>query len=99
MNVSVVGLGKLGLPMAAVFAAKGHHVVGLDINHAFIARLETGSVPFDEPRLQEMLEAAKSRLAFTTDYRRIAAKSDVSFIIVPTPSDASGAFSNEYVLA
>ncbi|MGA3037285.1 MAG: nucleotide sugar dehydrogenase [Vulcanimicrobiaceae bacterium] len=99
MNVSVVGLGKLGLPMAAVFAAKGHHVVGLDVNHAFVASLESGKAPFDEPRLQEMLDAAKGRLAFTTDYRRIVTESDVTFIIVPTPSDASGAFSNEYMLA
>jgi UDPglucose 6-dehydrogenase len=99
MNVSVVGLGKLGLPMAAVFAAKGHRVVGLDVNHAFVASLESGKAPFDEPRLQEMLDVAKGRLAFTTDYRRIAAESDVTFIIVPTPSDASGAFSNDYMLA
>ena len=38
-----MGLGKLGLPMAAVFAAKGHHVVGLDINNAaFVASLRIG---------------------------------------------------------
>jgi len=99
MNVSVVGLGKLGLPMAAVFAAKGHRVVGLDIDPAFVASLGQGPAPFVEPRLQEMLDAAESRLTFTTDYVRVAAESDVTFIIVPTPSDASGAFSNEHVLA
>jgi UDPglucose 6-dehydrogenase len=99
MNVSVVGLGKLGLPMAAVFAAKAHRVVGLDANAAFVAGLDSGRSPFDEPRLQEMLDAAKTRLAFTTDFARVAAESDVTFIIVPTPSDAGGAFSNDYVLA
>jgi len=99
MNVAVVGLGKLGLPMAAVFAAKAHRVVGLDVNPAFVASLDSGRSPFDEPRLQEMLDAAKARLAFTTDYARVAAESSVTFIIVPTPSDAAGAFSNDHVLA
>ena len=99
MNVSVIGLGKLGAPMAAVFAAKGHSVVGLDANITFLAALETGRAPVEEPRLQEMLDAGKARLRVTSDYRQLVEQSDVSFIIVPTPSGSDGAFSNEYVLA
>jgi UDPglucose 6-dehydrogenase len=99
MNVSVIGLGKLGAPMAAVFAAKGHNVVGLDINPAYLAALEAGRAPVEEPRLQEMIDAGKARLRVTADYGRLIAETDITFIIVPTPSDSSGAFSNEYVLA
>ncbi len=99
MNVSVIGLGKLGAPMAAVFAAKGHSVVGLDANITFLAALEAGRAPVEEPRLQEMLDAGKARLRVTSDYRQLVEQSDVSFIIVPTPSGSDGAFSNEYVLA
>ena len=71
MNVSVIGLGKLGAPMAAVFAAKGHNVVGLDINPAFLAALEAGRAPVEEPRLQEMIDAGKARLRVTADYGQL----------------------------
>lgn len=99
MNVSVVGLGKLGAPMAAVFAAKGHHVIGLDLNPAFLKALAEGRAPVDEPRLQEMIDAGRGRLRVTADYAELAAQSEITFIIVPTPSDKDGAFSNAYVLA
>jgi UDPglucose 6-dehydrogenase len=99
MNVSVIGLGKLGSPMAAVFAARGHHVVGLDVNRASLSALEAGRAPVEEPRLQEMIEAGKGRLRVTAEHAELARSSDVTFIIVPTPSDATGAFSNEHVIA
>ena len=99
MNVSVIGLGKLGAPMAAVFAAKGHRVVGLDTNLALVTAIEEGRAPVEEPRLQDMIDDGKGRLQATTDYDRLVRETEISFIIVPTPSDSSGAFSNEYVLA
>lgn len=98
MRVSVVGLGKLGSPMAAVFAAKGHDVIGLDLNPAFLAALRNGKAPVEEPRLQEMIDAGGSRLTVTADHVELVKKSDVTFIIVPTPSGADGAFTNDYVI-
>lgn len=85
--------------MAAVFAAKGHRLIGLDANAAFLTALAAGRAPVDEPRLQEMIDAGKDRMAVTSDYEQLVDQSDVTFIIVPTPSDESGAFSNECVLA
>lgn len=99
MNVSVIGLGKLGAPMAAVFAAKGHQVVGLDINPSFLAALKAGRAPVEEPRLQEMIDAGKSRLSVTADYDEMVSQTDITFVIVPTPSDSGGAFSTDFVLA
>jgi UDPglucose 6-dehydrogenase len=99
MRVSVIGLGKLGAPMAAVFAAKGHDVIGLDVNPAFVAAIQAGKAPVEEPRLQEMIDAGRSRLTATTDHDELIAKSDITFIIVPTPSGTDGAFSNDYVIA
>jgi UDPglucose 6-dehydrogenase len=99
MRVSVIGLGKLGAPMAAVFAAKGHDVIGLDVNPAFLAALGAGRAPVAEPRLQEMIDAGRLRLHVTSDNRELIAKSDVTFIIVPTPSDTHGAFTNDYVIS
>lgn len=93
-----MGLGKLGAPAAAVFAAKGHHVVGLDANLAIVDAVRDGQAPVEEPRLQEMIDAGRSRLSATSDYEELVRCSDITFIIVPTPSDETGAFSNEYVI-
>ncbi len=97
-GVSVIGLGKLGSPMAAVLAAKGFQVVGLDLDVAFVDAINAGRAPVVEPRLQEMIDAGRSRLSATPDYGEVVKQSDVSFIIVPTPSTADGGFSNKLVL-
>jgi UDPglucose 6-dehydrogenase len=97
--LSIVGLGKLGSPMAAVFASKGFDVVGLDLNPAFVAAINEGRAPVVEPQLQEFIDRAKPRLRATTDYGDAIANSNVTFIIVPTPSGPDLIFSNVYVLA
>lgn len=98
MKVSVIGLGKLGSPLAAVFAASGHHVIGIDLNPRFVEAINCGIAPVDEPQLQDMIDRAQNRLSATTCFRTAALASDVTCIIVPTPSDKSGTFSNTYVL-
>jgi len=98
MKISVVGLGKLGAPLAAVFASKGFTVVGTDLNPAYVDAINSGKAPVDEPRLQELIDASRARLSATTDAAEAVAATDVSFVIVPTPSDGSGRFSNAAVL-
>ena len=99
MRISVVGLGKLGAPLAAVFASKGFSVVGTDLNRTFVDAITRGDAPVDEPRLQELIERNRERLTATPDAISAVAGSDVTFVIVPTPSDAAGVFSNRFVLA
>ena len=99
MRISVVGLGKLGSPLAAVLASKGHRVIGLDINEAFVRSLNDGQAPVSEPSLQKLIDSARSRLTATTDYETAVLGSDITFILVPTPSTEDGTFSNKYVLA
>jgi UDPglucose 6-dehydrogenase len=99
MKVSVIGLGKLGAPLAAVLASKGFRVVGTDVNPAFIEAINSGKTPIDEPRLQELIDENRTRLRATGDAAAAVAESDTTFIIVPTPSDATGRFSNQFVLA
>jgi UDPglucose 6-dehydrogenase len=98
MRVAVVGLGKLGAPLAAALASKGNEVVGIDVNPTPVALLNEGLAPVEEPGLQALVSASRDRLTATTDLEA-AADVDVSIVLVPTPSDESGAFSNEYVLA
>jgi UDPglucose 6-dehydrogenase len=98
VRIAVVGLGKLGAPLAAVLASKGNEVLGIDVNPEAVRLLNEGRAPVDEPGLEELVLASRERLSATTDLAA-AADTEVSIILVPTPSDERGAFSNEHVLA
>jgi UDPglucose 6-dehydrogenase len=98
MDICVVGLGKLGSPLAAVLASKGHNVIGVDLNAYFVDSINAGKAPVVEPQLQELIDASKGRLRATRDYAEAIPHTDISFIIVPTPSDETGVFTNRFVL-
>jgi UDPglucose 6-dehydrogenase len=97
MQIAVVGLGKLGAPLAAVLASKGNRVVGIDVNPEAVKLVNDGVAPVEEPGLQDLVSGSHDRLSATTDLGA-AADADVSIVLVPTPSDDRGAFSNEHVL-
>jgi UDPglucose 6-dehydrogenase len=98
MRIAVVGLGKLGAPLAAVLASKGNEVLGIDVDPEAVRLVNEGRAPVDEPGLQELVSASGERLSATTDLAA-AAGAEVSIVLVPTPSDERGAFSNEHVLS
>jgi len=97
-RLSVIGLGKLGSPMVAVFAHRGFQVIGLDINRKFVAALAEGWAPVDETGLQQLIDQSRDRIRATTDYEFAIQESDVTFIIVPTPSGPNHFVSNSFVL-
>ena len=99
MRISVIGLGKLGAPLAAVLASKGHDVVGVDVDARLVRALSEGKAPVQEPDLQRLIDISRSRLRATTNYSDAVHSTDISFIIVPTPSGDDGAFRNQYVIA
>ncbi|MBI4885460.1 MAG: UDP-glucose/GDP-mannose dehydrogenase family protein [Acidobacteria bacterium] len=98
MQITVVGLGKLGAPLAAVLADRGHDVVGVDARPELVDLLNDGRTPIQEPGLAELVARNRPRLRATGDAAAAAAGSDASFIVVPTPSLASGGFSTRFVL-
>ncbi len=98
MKIAVIGLGKLGSCHAAVMSYKGFEVIGADINQKFVDDINAGIAPVQEPRLQELIDASKSRLRATTDVAKAVSEADVTFVIVPTPSDENGIFSMKYAL-
>jgi UDPglucose 6-dehydrogenase len=93
---SIVGLGKLGASMAAAIASKGHHVVGVDVNHRAVEAVNGGRAPVQETGLQELIEENRDRLRATTSHEEAIRESEITFVIVPTPSDDRGAFSLQY---
>lgn len=86
VTVAVYGLGKIGLPLAAVFAERGARVVGVDISPEVVDRVNKGICPVtNEPGLPEMLKEnlASERFSATTDGVAAAKESDVMVILVP----------------
>jgi UDP-N-acetyl-D-mannosaminuronic acid dehydrogenase len=55
IEISVIGLGHVGLPLALSFASAGFHVVGVDTNHSYVNELNNGCIHFYEPGLKELL--------------------------------------------
>ncbi len=99
MTVSVVGLGKLGGCMAAALASRDLDVIGVDVDPRAVEAVNGGRAPVVEPGLAERIAAADGRLRATTDALAAVRASDITFVIVPTPSEESGAFSLEHVAA
>jgi len=93
LRISVVGLGKLGASMAAVFASRGMHVLGHDLDPRPVEALRAGRAPVQEPGLADMIAAHSPRIDATTDPARAVHETDITFIVVPTPSEESGRFS------
>jgi len=97
-SVSVIGLGKLGAPMAACFASKGYQVLGVDADLRKVEAIRQGRSPVFEPHLPELLAASNGRLRVTDDIEAAVMDTDVTFIVVATPSELGGGFSLDYVL-
>ena len=99
VHLNIIGLGKLGLPMAAIHAYRGYDVIGLDVSEWLVNEVKVGRCPISETGLEELMPKLNNRLQVTTNYDEAVGNSDVSFIIVPTPSGEDGKFSNDYVLS
>ena len=92
-SVTVVGLGKIGLPLAVQMAGKGFRVHGADLSPRVTGLVAGGLVPFPgEPGLAERLGevVAAGLLTATTDTTGAVAKSDVTIVLVPLITDAAG---------
>lgn len=98
MNVSVVGLGKLGLPLLALLANSGHHVIGIDQSEKLLDLLKNGECPYPEPGLFELLKSGRDHIEYVSSFDDVVAKSEVCFVIVPTPSMEDGRFNNAAIL-
>jgi UDPglucose 6-dehydrogenase len=95
---SIVGLGKLGAPMAAAIAARGFRVIGVDADATKVESINRKRPPVYEPGLPQLLHVASDRLTATLNIEEAVRESDVTFIVVATPSESGGGFSLRYVL-
>ncbi len=97
MNITIIGVGYVGLVTGVCFAEMGHNVTCLDIDTQKIENLQNGILPIYEKGLQEMLVNNKKRLRFIADYDKALATTNACFICVPTPEQEDGSCDLQYV--
>lgn len=91
MQVTVVGMGYVGLVAASCLAELGHHVICVDSDAGKVARLEAGEVPIHEAFLPELLAKHRgSRLTFHHSLAEGLRGSQIIFVAVGTPALDSG---------
>jgi nucleotide sugar dehydrogenase len=86
MKIAVIGMGKIGLPLAVQYAKKGNSVIGVDINPKTVESINQGLEPFpEEAYLKEYLRdvVSKQKLSATLDYSEAIKPADVIIVVVP----------------
>jgi UDP-N-acetyl-D-mannosaminuronic acid dehydrogenase len=86
--VGILGLGRVGLPLASLFAFKGLNVIGIDTNEERVEKIKKGVCPFYDPPLQENLKVAveKGELSCTNNLGGVGEQLDIIFVTVGTPN-------------
>lgn len=87
-NVTVIGIGRLGLCFALVLARKGYDVVGIDISPGYVAKINEKALTSNEPFVEQFLKETNN-LRATTSIDEGIAHSDTIFILVDTPSSGN----------
>lgn len=100
-EITVIGVGYVGLVTGACFADLGNRVVALDIDAERIAGLQRGEMPIYEPGLEEVVQrnVIAGRLQFTTDYADALKAAEFVFIAVGTPAGVDGEADLKHVRA
>ena len=101
MNITVLGIGYVGLVTATCLAEIGNDVVCFDVDTEKIDLLKAGRVPFHERDLPELIarNAGFGRLRFMTDPADAVCHGDVVFIATGTPAGSDGSADLQYVVA
>ena len=98
MNSSVIGLGKLGFPFALFLASRKNKVLCYDNNLKILNDIKKNKSPYIEPNTQRYLRKYKKNIFITSDLSKIIKKSDISHLVLPTPSLKNNSFSNKYII-
>jgi UDP-N-acetyl-D-mannosaminuronic acid dehydrogenase len=96
-TVTILGLGYIGLPTAAIIASRGMRVTGVDINEEVVRTVASGSIHIAEPDLDGLVQKVVSSgwLTVTTEMN----PADVFIIAVPTPIDSNNSADMRSVMA
>lgn len=99
MNISIFGLGYVGCVGAACLAKLGHNVIGVDVNENKVRLMNEGKPTIIEEGIAELCQEAhdKGLMSATTVAAEAIAKTEISFIVVGTPSSPQGHLNLNYI--
>ena len=92
-NISVIGIGKLGLCFSLTLEKHGYNVVGVDINEEYVDSLNDKTFTSDEEGVNKLLQNSNNFVA-TTSLSQAVEHSNVLFVVVATPSLPDGRYNH-----
>ena len=99
MKISIFGLGYVGCVSLGCLAKNGHHVIGVDTNHAKVDQINSGRATIIEKDVDKIIAEQRmaGRISATTDNLLAVKGSDISIIAVGTPSTDKGHLNLQYI--
>ena len=96
MNVSVIGIGRLGLCFSLMLEKNGYNIIGVDISQDYVDSINSKSFNSKEPGVDALLQKSKNLIA-TTDISKAVEHSDLLFVIVPTNTLENGHYDHSII--
>ena len=97
-NISIIGLGKVGISLCAALLKSKFKVFVSDKNQNLIKKYKSKIYPFYEPGVKKIINNNYKNLIFCENPKEMINDTDLTFIIVPTNTNKKGGFSNKYIL-
>lgn len=99
MNISIFGLGYVGCVSMGCLAKNGHTMIGVDISHEKVERINRGQATIIEKDIDQLIAEgfAQKRIRATMDYKEAVKNSDITFICVGTPSSDNGHLNLDFI--
>tara|TARA_R110002012_G_scaffold118211_1_gene266364 strand:+ start:6511 stop:7611 length:1101 start_codon:yes stop_codon:yes gene_type:complete len=95
-NISVIGVGKLGLCFSLTLEKAGYNIIGVDVNREHVESLNNKTFTSSEPSVNKYLQESENFTA-TTSLKSAVDHSDILFVIVATPSLKNGRYDHKQV--
>jgi nucleotide sugar dehydrogenase len=94
-NISIIGIGRLGICLALNLEKNGYKVIGIDVNREYVESINNKTLKSDEPSVEAYLKDSKNFAAVMNISS--ALENDVIFITVATPSTTSGKYDHTQI--
>jgi GDP-mannose 6-dehydrogenase len=100
MNVSIFGLGYVGMVNIACLSKLGHKIIGVDVKQQKVDLVKSGKSTVFEPLMDEYLKEGMSKglITATINVEEAIIESEIALICVGTPSDTSGNVNMSYIV-
>ena len=95
-NVSVIGIGRLGLCFCLTLEKAGYNMLGVDINEEYVNSINNKTLRSHEQGVEQTLQES-TNLRATTDIEEALEHSDVIYVVVATPSLENGRYDHTQI--